>query len=47
MNYKIKQLILIFWGVAFMNCSTPDKKSEGKSTQGEIDQSNNEDIFYL
>ena len=26
MNYKVKQLILIFLGVAFINCSTADKK---------------------
>lgn len=39
MNYKIKQLIIIFIGVAFMNCSTADKKSEVESTQRELEQS--------
>ena len=47
MNYKVKQLILIFLGVAFINCSTADKKSEVKSTQGEIDQNTEKNIIVI
>lgn len=47
MNYRIKQLIIIFIGVAFVNCSTADKKSEGNSTEGTLDQNREENTIII
>lgn len=47
MNYMIKQLILIFIGIALMNCAPSDKKSEVNGVQGEIDQSEKENMIVI
>ena len=43
----MKYLILIFMGVAGMNCSTADKKPEVKSNQGALEQSVDENLVII